>query len=223
MVNGNRHTLIAACRTFLLWVQLSVGARYRGPSSNSAESSAKPFSFVDSSQCPHTPQSQGKIKTMACTKVAHCCSWPYSQNIRTCLPTRCYAPTIARTWACLLPHSSPYSASLWTAKAGGGGDGLETPAGFISRKTVDQELLLRNEYLVTENRILRNQVTGRMRLTDGERKALADIGQKLGKQALKDVATISHLIPSWPGTANSLRRNLTAPHSARLRPPHDRP
>jgi transposase InsO family protein len=56
--------------------------------------------------------------------------------------------------------------------------------------TVDQELLLRNAYLVTENRILRNQVAGRMRLTDGERKALADIGQKLGKQALKDVATI---------------------------------
>ena len=26
--------------------------------------------------------------------------------------------------------------------------------------TVDQELLLRNEYLVTENRILRNQITG---------------------------------------------------------------
>ena len=56
--------------------------------------------------------------------------------------------------------------------------------------TVDQELLLRNEYLVTENRILRNQVTGRMRLTDGERKALADIGQKLGKKALEEVATI---------------------------------
>ena len=30
--------------------------------------------------------------------------------------------------------------------------------------TVDQELLLRNEYLVTENRILRNQITGRVRL-----------------------------------------------------------
>ena len=50
--------------------------------------------------------------------------------------------------------------------------------------TVDQELLLRNEYLVTENRILRNQITGRVRLTDGERKTLAAIGQKLGKQAL---------------------------------------
>jgi len=56
--------------------------------------------------------------------------------------------------------------------------------------SVDQELLLRNEYLVTENRILRNQITGRVRLTDGERKTLADIGQKLGKQALKEVAKI---------------------------------
>ena len=56
--------------------------------------------------------------------------------------------------------------------------------------TVDQELLLRNEYLATENRILRNQLKGRLRLSDGERKALADIGQKLDKQALKEVATI---------------------------------
>src|SRR5438094_6223210 len=56
--------------------------------------------------------------------------------------------------------------------------------------TVDQELLLRNEYLVTENRILRSQIKGRLRLSDGERKALAEIGQKLGKQALKEVAKI---------------------------------
>ena len=38
--------------------------------------------------------------------------------------------------------------------------------------TVDQELLLRNEYLVTENRILRHQITGRMQLTDGKRQTL---------------------------------------------------
>jgi transposase InsO family protein len=56
--------------------------------------------------------------------------------------------------------------------------------------TVDQELLVRNEYVVTENRILRHHITGRVRLRDGERKALAEIGSKLGKQALKDVATI---------------------------------
>src|SRR5262247_1692745 len=41
--------------------------------------------------------------------------------------------------------------------------------------SVDQELLLRNEYLVTENRILRNQLKERIRLSDGERKALATI------------------------------------------------
>jgi len=56
--------------------------------------------------------------------------------------------------------------------------------------TVDQALLLRNEYLVTENRMLRNQITGRVRLSDGERKTLAELGQKLGKQALAAVATI---------------------------------
>jgi putative transposase len=56
--------------------------------------------------------------------------------------------------------------------------------------SVDQELLLRNEYLVMENRILRHQVTGRVRLRDGERKALAEIGKKLGKQALEEVASL---------------------------------
>ena len=56
--------------------------------------------------------------------------------------------------------------------------------------SVDQELLLRNEYLVTENRILRNQIKGRVRLCDGERKALTVIGHKLGKQALTGVAQI---------------------------------
>jgi putative transposase len=56
--------------------------------------------------------------------------------------------------------------------------------------TVDQELLLRHEYLVTENRILRNQIKGCARLRDGERKTLAAISHKLGKQALQDVTTI---------------------------------
>jgi hypothetical protein len=71
--------------------------------------------------------------------------------------------------------------------------------------TVDQELLLRNEYLVTENRILRNQITGRMRLTDGERQTLAEIGHKLGKQALEEVATIVK-----PDTSLAWHRTLVA-------------
>src|SRR5215471_6628518 len=56
--------------------------------------------------------------------------------------------------------------------------------------TVDQALLLRNEYLVTENRMLHHQIKGRIRLSDSERTTLAEIGQQLGKQALAEVATI---------------------------------
>src|SRR5215471_4596150 len=71
--------------------------------------------------------------------------------------------------------------------------------------TVDQELLLRNEYLVTENRILRHQITDRIRLTNGDRKILAEIGQKLGKEVLKEVATIV-----TPATILGWHRQLVA-------------
>ena len=54
--------------------------------------------------------------------------------------------------------------------------------------TVDQELLLRNEYLVAENRILREQVNGRLLLSDAEKKTLAEIGYRLGRKTLEDVA-----------------------------------
>ena len=56
--------------------------------------------------------------------------------------------------------------------------------------TVDQELLLRNEYLVAENRILRQQITGRVRLTDGERRTLAELGKQLGKKALAELVSV---------------------------------
>ena len=56
--------------------------------------------------------------------------------------------------------------------------------------SVEEELLLRNEYLVTENRILRGQLKGRLRLADGERKALAEIGKRLGKKVLDEIANI---------------------------------
>jgi putative transposase len=56
--------------------------------------------------------------------------------------------------------------------------------------SVDEELLLRNEYLVAENRILRDQIKGRVQLRDAERQTLAEIGVKLDKQALEEVANI---------------------------------
>jgi transposase InsO family protein len=71
--------------------------------------------------------------------------------------------------------------------------------------SVDQELLLRNAYLVTENRLLRNQLHGRVRLTDAERKTLAEIGKQLSKQALKEVATII-----TPDTILAWHRKLVA-------------
>ena len=56
--------------------------------------------------------------------------------------------------------------------------------------SVDQELLLRNEYLATENRILRDQIKGRLQLTDPERISLVRIGKRLGRKALEEVAQI---------------------------------
>ena len=58
-------------------------------------------------------------------------------------------------------------------------------------RSVDEELRLRNAYLVTENRILRQQMMGRVPLSDGDRLALAELGQKLGRKALKEIATIA--------------------------------
>jgi hypothetical protein len=56
--------------------------------------------------------------------------------------------------------------------------------------SVEAERLLCNEYLVTENRLLCNQIQGPVVLTEAERQAPAAIGKKLGKQALQEIATI---------------------------------
>src|SRR5467141_2160677 len=54
--------------------------------------------------------------------------------------------------------------------------------------TVNQELLLRNEYLAAENRILRGQIQGRLLLWEGEKATLAEIAHRLGRKTLEDVA-----------------------------------
>ena len=54
--------------------------------------------------------------------------------------------------------------------------------------TVDQELLLRNEYLAAENRILKAQIKTRLLLTDVEKATLSEIAHRLGRKALEDVA-----------------------------------
>src|SRR5450759_2691848 len=56
---------------------------------------------------------------------------------------------------------------------------------------VNQRLLLQCEYLVAENRILRSHLSGRLRLSDPERSTLAEIGKRLGRQHLAQVACIA--------------------------------
>ena len=72
-------------------------------------------------------------------------------------------------------------------------------------RSVDQELRVRNEYLAAENRILRDQITGRVQRSDGDRQALAEIGQRLGKQPLEEVATIAK-----PATILAWHRTVVA-------------
>ena len=56
---------------------------------------------------------------------------------------------------------------------------------------VNQELLLRNEYLTAENRILRAHLPTRLRLSDAERSTLAEIAKRLGRKALQDIARVA--------------------------------
>ena len=56
---------------------------------------------------------------------------------------------------------------------------------------VNERLLLQNEYFAAENRILRAHLPARMRLSDPERSTLAEIGKRLGRPALQQVACVA--------------------------------
>src|ERR1700680_1795557 len=56
---------------------------------------------------------------------------------------------------------------------------------------VNQELLLKNEYLLAENRILKAHLPPRFRLSRSERMTLAEIGKRLGRRLLQQVARIA--------------------------------
>lgn len=70
---------------------------------------------------------------------------------------------------------------------------------------VNQELLLRNEYLVAENRILKSRIKGRLRLSEGEKATLAQIAKPLGRKALADIAGVAK-----PDTLLAWYRKLVA-------------
>src|SRR6516225_7807020 len=70
---------------------------------------------------------------------------------------------------------------------------------------VNQELLLRNEYLAAENRILRAHLPARLRLSDAERSTLAEIAKRLGRKALREIARVAK-----PDTLLAWYRQLVA-------------
>src|ERR1051325_9987113 len=70
---------------------------------------------------------------------------------------------------------------------------------------VNQQLLLKNEYLVAENRILRSHLPKRLRLSDEERSTLAEIGKRLGRKLLDQIALVAK-----PDTILAWYRRLVA-------------
>ena len=70
---------------------------------------------------------------------------------------------------------------------------------------VNQELLLQNEYLAAENRILKSHCKQVLRLNDGERTTLAEIAKRLGRKALQQVACVAR-----PDTILAWYRRLIA-------------
>src|SRR5208282_604117 len=70
---------------------------------------------------------------------------------------------------------------------------------------VDQELLLRTEYLAAENRILKAQLKGRLRLSDAERATLGEIAHRLGRKVLGELANVAR-----PDTILAWYRELVA-------------
>src|SRR3979411_1503348 len=70
---------------------------------------------------------------------------------------------------------------------------------------VDQDLLARNEYLAAENRILKAQLTGWRKLSDVERATLGEIGHRLGRKVLGEVANVAR-----PDTILAWYRKLVA-------------
>ena len=56
---------------------------------------------------------------------------------------------------------------------------------------VNQRLLLQCEYLIAENRILRSHISGRLQPSDTERSNLAEIGRRLGRKCLAEVACVA--------------------------------
>src|SRR3989442_5678076 len=91
---------------------------------------------------------------------------------------------------------------------------LVTLAGWVNRH--QQQVI---EYLVEENRVLREQLKGRrVRLTDDQRRRLAAKGQPLGRRILRQVGTIVPPDTILPWHPQLIVHEWTFPRMAPVRP-----
>ena len=88
-------------------------------------------------------------------------------------------------------------------------------------RLVNQELLLQNEYLAAENRILKARLQPGWRLSDGERATLVEIGKRLGRKGLQPVARLAKpdTILAWYRRRTGCRSTGTT--TVALRPPRN--
>ena len=119
------------------------------------------------------------------------------------------APEVSTSHRMLFDLPFTYEITILNVKSNADGGGGETMGWkrllACSIGSVKQELFLRNKSLVTENRLLCQQIPDRVQLRTGERKALAAIGKRLGEKTLAEVATIV-----TPETVLAWHRKLVA-------------
>lgn len=65
---------------------------------------------------------------------------------------------------------------------------------------VNQQLLLQNEYLIAENRILRSHLPAQVPLTNAQRATLAEIAKRMGRS--NRPLQWPNRKPFWLGSAN---------------------
>jgi len=67
---------------------------------------------------------------------------------------------------------------------------INVPVIALVARILCRELVLQNEYLRTENRILKSKVSKRLSFTDYERRTLVDAATALGKKLMNDIVSI---------------------------------
>lgn len=70
---------------------------------------------------------------------------------------------------------------------------INVPVISLVARILCRELVLQNEYLKIENRILKSKVNHRLSFTDDERRTLVDAALALGKNLMREIVSIVRL------------------------------